>query len=91
MRLVRKSTTSTRFSTPIISIQGIIAASLALSNGRKIYFFLCFCVKIVAGKTPFTPRIEPSSASSPIKSALSTTSSIKLYSFPRIPSAIGRS
>ncbi len=46
---------------------------------------------MVAGKTPFTPRIEPSSASSPIKSALSTTSSIKLYSFPRIPSAIGRS
>ena len=88
---VKKSTTSTRFSTPIISIPGIIAASRALSNGTKIYFFPCFFAKIVAGNTPFTPRMEPSSASSPRNNELSTTSPRKSSSFPIIPRAMGRS
>ena len=88
---VSMSTTSWRLFTAMTSISGITDASGTFASGRNIYSYPSSRARIVAGRAHWIERTIPSSASSPRKSDFPTIASSKSYSFPSIPSAIGRS
>ncbi len=88
---VRIERASFRLCMPMIETSGMTDASGTFEIGRNIYLYPSSRARIVAGRAPVILRTDPSSASSPRKSAVSVMVASNSYSFPRIPRAIGRS
>lgn len=85
------STASESLDIQMISISGITDASAIFAIGRNIRFMPISRARIVDGSAHWMPRIFPSRASSPRKSESERIVVSNSKSFPRIPSAIGRS
>lgn len=85
------STASPSLDTLMTSISGMTDASSTFACGRNIRFIPISRASMVAGSAHCILLMAPSSASSPRKRDVESISSSKSHSFPRIPSAIGRS